>query len=340
MSKLFMMDFPTEKIKLNVCYRNGEILDSIEKEASVKTTIPKVMDVYGPMIFPDSPENRPYTMSSIVLSSDGKMAFGDMPAGPVIAKNNFLDPYGAMADFWVLNFLRACSDGVIIGAKTLQVEALNTSHIFDREMAVQRTEILKKRAHPLNIVVSFDATDIPLDHMIFNVDDDQDFQVSIATSPDGGEFLEKNFGRKISFIGPFSADELEKDDFPVDEIRRIVEKPGETIPVFITGEGTSPDSTVLLRLLKKAGIDRLLLESPSYTSHLISKGEMDEFFINYSMVFAGGTITPGSGIPFSFKEHPHARLLTLATHKSSFFYTRQKLYYGIEQAEDLTKYKY
>jgi hypothetical protein len=67
---------------------------------------------------------------------------------------------------------------------------------------------------------------------------------------------------------------------------------------------------------------------------------LDEFFINYSMVYAGGTITPGYQLPFSHIEHPHAELLTMGTHRSSFIFTRQKLYYDLTSSVDLSKYKY
>jgi len=341
MGKLFMMDFPTDQIKLNVCYKNKELIAQIEESSSEKKTIPKILDVYGPLIFPESPQDRPYIMSSIVLSSDGKMAFSDMPAGPVIAKNNFLDPDGALADFWVLNAMRTYCDGIILGAKTLQTEEDNTSHIFDREMASQRTNVLKKKPHPMNIVVSFDGSDIPLDHKIFNVNSEEQFQVALATSPDGCEFLKKNFKKPIEIIGPFeSLDDFKSDIFNPDEYAERINNLDGVIPVFITGEGSTPDSSLLLKLLRLIGMKKLLIESPSYTSHLISKGELDEFFINYSMVIAGGMITPGSALPFSYKNHPHLKLLTVATHRANFIYTRQKLYYGLDSTGDLSEYKY
>jgi hypothetical protein len=58
------------------------------------------------------------------------------------------------------------------------------------------------------------------------------------------------------------------------------------------------------------------------------------------MLYAGGPITPNAKNPFSCMNHPHARLLTLATHGPSFLYTRQKLYYGITQEHDLSALKY
>jgi riboflavin biosynthesis pyrimidine reductase len=339
MAKLVTFDFPTDRVKLDLCYRNKEALREIADTSPDLAILPKIEDVYDALCFPPPPEDRPYVMSSIVLSSDGKMAFSDMPAGPVIAKNNFFDPDGALADFWVLNAMRAYCDGIILGARTLQTEVHNTSHIFDPELASQRVEYLKKPIHPWNVVVSFDATDIPLDHLIFNIDPEEKFPVAIATGPDGAAYLRKHFPKKMVEIGPYTLPE-DVDETAGRSAAQKLSAAEAAIPLFITGTGSRPDSAALLKLLRKAGWERLLIESPSYTSHLMKQEMMDEFFINYSMVFAGGPVTPNSGGPFSHTNHPHAKLLTLATHSSSFFYTRQKLYYGVGQEEDLSKLKY
>lgn len=339
MSRLVTFDFPADRIKLDVCYRNREELDAIASVSTDKAVLPKIREVYDEMLFPPAPADRPYVMSSVVLSSDGKMAFSDMPAGPVIAKNNFYDPDGALADFWVLNAMRAYCDGIILGARTLQTEVHNTSHIFDPELAAERVKYLGKPVHPMNIVVSFDATDIPLDHLIFNIDPEEGFPVAIATGPDGAAWLRGRFGRKLVEIGPF-ADAAAVTREAAQEASALLAALDGAVPLFITGSGSRPDSAALVKLLRYTGMERLLIESPSYSSALMKQGMMDEFFINYSMVFAGGTITPNSAGPFGHKDHPHARLLTIATHRSSFMYTRQRLSYGVTAEEDLGKYKY
>lgn len=339
MAKLVTFDFPADQIKLDLRYRNDEELAKVEAQSPDAAVPPKIEAVYDAMLFPPSPEDRPYVMSSVVLSSDGKMAFSDMPAGPVIAKNNFFDPHGALADFWILNAMRAYCDGIILGARTLQTEVHNTSHIFDPELAQQRVEYLKKSIHPWNVVVSFDATDIPLDHLIFNIDQEEGFPVAIATGPDGAEYLRKHFPKKMVEIGPFADAGAVSDEAGAEGAKKLADSVG-AVPLFITGTGSKPDSVALLKLMRKMGWQRLLIESPSYTSHLMKQGMMDEFFINYSMVFAGGPVTPNSGNPFTHTDHPHAKLLTLATHGSSFFYTRQRLYYGVGQETDLGKLKY
>ncbi len=333
MAKLFMMDFPADKIALTRCYADVASLEEIKKASPAMDTLAKIEQVMGDLVFPPSPLDRPYTFSSIVLSSDGKMAFDDEPSGPMIAKNNYLDPYGALADFWVLNALRSTSDAIILGARTLQNEPNNTSHIFDPELVAQRKALYGKVPHPVNIVVSFDGRDIPLDHVIFNIDGDEEYPVAVATSPEGASYVTKHLKRETALIDPSSSGHGAGQAFAAALARGAV-------PVVATGRGSAPDAESFLRFLKDAGTERLLIESPSYTNHLLSKGMLDEYFINYSMLFAGGTFTPGTGNAFASTVHPHARLLSLGVHGSSFMYTRQKLYYGIDKTVDLSAYKY
>lgn len=336
MAELFYIDFDKDKLKLDVCFRQAEALAEIRKSAPEAGTLPKIDAVYDELYFPGPLPDRPYTISSIVLSADGKMAFTDNPAGPVIAKNNFFDPGGALADFWILNAVRCFCDGIIMGARTLQTEANNTSHIFDADLFAQRREFFGKSGHPRNIVVSFDGSDIPLNHLIFSIDKGQHFHVLIATSPAGGEYLRRQDHPRLRFFGPFTRqpERAETADLAAALQNESI------IPVILTGKRDMPDSDTLLALLKSLGTERLLIESPSYTSHLLQEGKLDEYFINYSMVFAGGPITPNTKDPFSHRSHPHSRLLTLATHGPDFLYTRQKLYYGINAEIDLSNLKY
>jgi len=334
MSELSYVDFPLEKIKLNMCYRNLNLLKEIEERSQNSISLPKVDAAIGPVLFPRQLESRPYTVSCIVLSSDGKMSYSDFHDGPTIAKNNYRDPNGALADFWILNVLRAYCDGVIIGARTIQCEPNMTSHVFDRELADERVKYLKKTKHPLNIVVSFDGTDIPFHHKIFHIED-EDFPTSVATSQDGMKYISKKCGLPHFFIGPYtSIDQVDKD-----EIKGIMKK-NSGIPVFVTGEQKITDTRVLLAILKALGIKLLAVESPSYTGNLINMGLLDEYIINYSMVFAGSSITPMTNFPFNHNDHPHADLVTLGTHKANFIYTRQKLLYGLKKETDLATPKY
>jgi riboflavin biosynthesis pyrimidine reductase len=316
------MNFPTEDIKINVVMKREDILAEIEKSSRDKVP-KKVLDAYDEIYMPPAPDDRPYTFASIVLSSDGKIAFYDDPQGPLISSENLLDKNGGLADFWVLNVLRAYADAIIIGAKTLQAEPMGTSHVFCSEMAEARTKEMDKKTNcPWNCIISFDGKDIPLDHMIFETDE---IQVQIGTSPMGAEFIKENIKKPYNIFGPYKSVE----DVDIKFIKREMDSNPEAVAIFATGEKESPDSSILLYILRKLGIEKLCIESPSFMWHLIDQEAMDEMFINYSAVYVGGVITMGSYKGFSAKNHPHAKILVLGHHKSSFIFTRQKLYYGI-----------
>lgn len=320
MQPLPTFHFPTQDIKLNILMRQEEALAKIKAES--KDIVPeKVKEVYGELYLPEPSEDRPYTFASIVLSSDGKIAFPDDPQGPLIAGKNRLDPEGGKADFWVLNMLRAYSDASLIGARTLQAEPDGTSHVFCEELSRARTEVMgKPSVYPINLVVSFDGTDIPLEHKVFT---SGQVQAMIATSPDGGIYLDREMKQAHRCFGPY----VTSADVDIDEIQGFIAANPGVIPVFLTGTGVRPDSKVLLSLLRRLGIRKMCIESPSYMWHLIENKAMDEMFINYSMVFVGGTTAMGTYRAFTTADHPHSEMLMLSAHRSNFIFTRQKLRY-------------
>lgn len=323
------MNFPVDAMKLTVMNKAEEILAQLKESSKEQATPEKIKLVYDELFFPASPEDRPYTFGSIVLSMDGKMAYEDDPQGPLIAAKNLLDLDGGLGDFWILNVLRAYADGVIIGAGTLAAEPLMISNCFDQDLVDARFEVLgKKTVAPMNIVVSFDGTDIPLEHGVFST---EGLAAAIATSPDGGIYLTENFKNKHIVFGPYTRNE----EVDIDAIKKGMAADEKAIPIFLTGEGSNPDSAVLMYILKKIGLEKLVIESPSYMWHLMCIGAMDEMFINYSSVFVGGHKAPGAFHAFSVNAHPHSQILTTAMHKNNFIFTRQKLYYGLVEEESV-----
>ena len=131
MNELVFFEIPKQNLKIQIVKKSDGILEQIKKESAETAVMPDVAEYYTDIYFPKAPADRPYTFSSIVLSSDGKMAYGDNPSGPLIAKNNFLVPDGSLGDFWVLNVLRAYADGIIIGARTLLSEPGITCHVYE-----------------------------------------------------------------------------------------------------------------------------------------------------------------------------------------------------------------
>ncbi|NCE65131.1 pyrimidine reductase [Pseudoflavonifractor sp. 524-17] len=335
MNQLNFFQTPKDNLKIDMVFRDEALLAQFQAQSAETAVLPDVQTYYTDLYFPKAPEDRPYTFSSIVLSSDGKMAYHDNPAGPLVAKNNFLDPDGSLGDFWVLNVLRAYSDGIIVGANTLAKEPGITCHVYDQDLNAQRVAALGKKQHPVSVVVSFDATDIPFDHYTFQVDPAQGLKLVIATGPDGMDYIKAHSPLKHVFCGPFRT----KED--VDQAGLApLDRDFDTVPVIVTGEGKSPDGRLMMYVLKKLGLEKLCVESPSYCAYLLKEQMLDEYFINYSMVFVGGTTTPGSFTPFGHLDHPHGELVSLGVHHSSFLFTRQKLRYNVKQETDLSSYSY
>lgn len=73
----------------------------------------------------------------------------------------------------------------------------------------------------------------------------------------------------------------------------------------------------------------LCSESPTYTAALMANSCLDEYFIDYSAVFAGGKYTPGTIFPQGALEHAHAEYVSVGIHDNNFLFTRQKLVYGV-----------
>lgn len=316
MNNLFKIPYNYDDIKLNRIYTNP-ILENYEN-SEIQTENSK--KVFGELKFPkDLPKDRPYTTASFVTSIDGKIAFLDAPEGPFIAQKNFLDQNGGSADFWILNLMRANVDGIIVGAGTMQQEANMTAHVFDAELERRREEI-GLRDIPYNIVSSLDGSDIPFDHILFN----GEVPVIINTSPNGYKVVKENIKNE------FFAIEIPKNSvIDENEIKELLEKNKNKVPVIVTGEGRYTETDSLFKVLKIMGVNKLLVESPSYVHHLISEGKLDELILNYSAVYIGGNaISLGNNMKsFTSENHPHTELLTIHMHSPSFLYFRHKFNY-------------
>lgn len=325
MEKFVTMDFPVEQIRLTPLMRDEEALAAIRAISPDAPTPEKIRQVYGDVYFPPAPADRPYLFASIVESVDGKISFTDDRHGEKIAGNNFRDPDGALADFWVLNMLRFYADGVIIGARTLHTNEVMWANCFDEELASLRTtQMGMKHYCPAHIVVSFDGTDLLFDHMLFDVD----APVVVATSPDGLEYVQAHCPWSFRALGPYtSAEEVDMDAV------QAAAASGERI-VLATGTGAVTDGLAMLKVLKYLGMERVMVESPSYMTYLMSIEAMDEMFMNYSTVFAAGQVGFGAFLHFGAEEHPHSDFLSIALHEKNFICTRQKMIYGLRRGAE------
>ena len=323
MNKFTLIDFPLEKIKFKTLIRDEDYFSKLSTISPEPRTPKKILEAYGEVQFPPAPEDRPFTFASIVLSADGKIAFPDDGHGELIAGNNFRDPNGALGDFWVLNMLRFYSDAVLVGAKTLSTNEELWANCFDKDLADLRIDYLNKRNYcPAHIIVSFDGTDILFDHMIFDVD----APLAVGTSPDGVEYIKENSGNDFIVLGPYKS----KSEVNIDEIKGLFDANPKQRLLIGTGEGSKPDGEILLYILKILGIERLLIESPSYMTYLMSINSMDEMFMNYSSVFAAGKVGFGAFLDFGVKEHPHSDFIQVGIHNFNFICTRQRMIYNLK----------
>lgn len=288
-------------------------------------TCEKIEQVYGELTFPDLPEDRPYLYASFVHSLDGKICFEDAPEGPLIAQLNKMDPNGGAADFWVLNMLRCVSDGTMgFGgpadikeesetAKMFGVDLEGSGGLIDQDLEDCR---LAANLHPVpwGIITSLDASEIGFNHPTMN--NHPLLPTIITTSPVGLKRIKSQCKAEYFVID-------NPDQVPPQEDRK-------GMPVIITGEGAMPDAYNTMRILKKMGFNKILIEGPSYAHHLLQLGLLDEMFLNYSCIYVGGqALSLGMrGKSFTSKHHPHTEMLSIHSHSPHFFYMRHKLIYS------------
>ena len=306
--------FPADRIKLKRIYEsrdispfNGAVIDW-----------PKVKEVYGELHFPKLSEDRTYTYGSLVTSVDGRIAFSESPDGTQIAKRNTYDPDGALCDLWVLNLLRSISDAVLMGTKTLKQEPNLTGRILDKELLDDRKNSGKPLI-PLHIVVTRNGENLPFGHRIIT---SPEIPALIVVSPNGMDKIKDRLTVEYKDLGLYR----NLGEISAIECKRSISPLG----IIAAGTGDTININLLLKILKKIGIDRLLVESPSFLLSLMKESLLDELFLNTSSVFVGGEAQIiGSNSPgFSMDLHPHAEVLTVHSHSDYFFYTRYRTHYG------------
>ena len=306
-----------EKIRLTKLFEHDDV--AAFPEPGVETDDSRA--VFGPLKFPTLPADRTYNFASFVTSIDGKIAFLDNPAGPVIAQSNALDPDGADADFWILNLMRASADVVVGGAVTLQKEPDGLVCLFDQGLEDARVQAGKPKA-PWFMVCSLDGTDIPFgDTLLANQ------PVIFNTSPAGLKHIERNIRNDYYVVGPYvNADAIDAAAVAEDFRKQAATK----APVIVTGEGSRPDSLAVVRILRLMGMERALIESPSMCHSFMMDGLLDEMTLNYSCIYVGGgAVGLGNGMkPFTSTNHPHTEMLSIHSHSPSFFYFRHRILYG------------
>ncbi len=312
------IEFDEKKVTSTTCYLNEELLTEVNSVSDTSKYLPKVEKTYGRLSFPNGTE-YPYSFASIALSMDGKMAYPERPEGPLVAISNRLNPDGALTDFYVLNFLRAYSDLIIQGSNTLKAEEDLWNVVFDKDLVEERVKYLgKKTEHPGTVIITLDGTDIPLDHQLFS---QNKLPLCIFTTTRGAQYLEeKGKGKFKHVLNLVDGDSGEK-------LSEIINTVSEVISVISADSGNATDLKLFMKSLKLAGVNQVIVESPTITWIMMKEKIMNEYFLTYTTTFIGGQLSPGWNMPFSFDDHPHAEILQLNNHKSSFIYTRQAIRY-------------
>lgn len=212
--------------------------------------------------------------------------------------------------------LRAVSHGILIGAGTMRAEADFTGHIFDQDLEDMRIEAGLPPV-PVNIITSLDATDIPFDHLLFG---QPEIPVMISTSTAGCQLVQEKLQMPCQIVTVTSQEQV-----TAELLSTLSLEPGKVL-VLGTGE-TAPDAHLLMYVLRRMGIERLLVETPTYMHYLVSQKLMDELFFNYSCIYVGGqALSIGKyGKEFTSADHPHTRMLSIHSHSDHFFYFRHQL---------------
>lgn len=317
--ELNKIDFNGEEIKLTNVYTNPKLNDY--KIQGINSN--KIKAVYGTDLnFKEIPEDRPYIYGSFVVTVDGKLAYKDLPGAFEVAGRNHFAGKGSLTDFWWLNALRSSCHALVLGAKSISIEEDYVGYCLDDELEKDRVKSGFEKI-PMNIVVSTDATDIPLKHNIFT---SKEVPSLISCAPDGLDFIEKGMNDYV-VVGPFKKIE----DVDVTAVKKAFSELYDKTVVILTGEGSSPDMKAFLKVLRVAGVEKLLIESPTY-SHLLIKAELyDEGFFNMSCVYIGGSaISFGSfDEPFKAVYHPHTEVLSIALHSPHMLFFRHRFIYGV-----------
>ena len=155
--------FQAEEIQIRQIFRSGE-LDSYSH-----TPVPseKIRTVCGSeLTFPEPLEDRPYIFSSFVTSIDGKLAYADKPSAFYVAGKNMMAGGGKDTDFCSIEcperHLR-CSH--YRGQFYEDGRGFHAMYCMDDEIESARSAAGLPKI-PLNIVMTLDARDVPLDHAL------------------------------------------------------------------------------------------------------------------------------------------------------------------------------
>ena len=133
----------------------------------------------------------------------------------------------------------------------------------------------------------------------------------VATSEEGIKNLKQEITKEYYELPLVKTEEDKK------KIKELIAENEGKIAVLVTGEGKNTDAAEMLKVLRAMGMEKVLVESPTYCHHMMREGLLDEIFINTSCIFPS-------------TDHPHSEIVTMHMHSPHFIYTRYKMLYGIK----------
>jgi len=232
---------------------------------------PDIRKFYGPFGFPDPRDpGRPYVTSNFVMSLDGKASFRELPGragGNVVSRSS--------EDRWMMDFLRAHHDAVLMGAGTLRDEPgadkRNADFAIDDEpLRIYREKTLGLGRQKIMILSGSGELDAATGPFI-----SPRVEPWVITTPDG----EKTFAAQLKRLGREGA-----------------------VKIVSAGQGTKVDLAAALRLLReKHGIGKLLCEGgPTLYGQLLSARLIDEDFRTLAMQVVGKSTQPNIERPTTY----------------------------------------
>jgi riboflavin biosynthesis pyrimidine reductase len=247
---------------LQRCYNTSE--DTFPLPQGIK-------ERYGPFGFPEPRDpHRPYISSNFVMGLDGRASFRELKgraSGRQVSKSG--------EDRWLMDFLRAHHDGLLMGANTLREEpgpdGLGADFgIDDEQLRAYREETLGLAKQKIIVLTGSGNVDLTL-----RVFDSPRVEPWIFTTTEGERSLRsqlKMFGRK------------------------------GTINIISAGAGQGVDlATAAQRLRQEYGIRTLLCEGgPTLYGQLLREQLIDEDFRTISLQVLGETTKPGIDRPTTY----------------------------------------
>lgn len=325
------IDFPKEALCIKRVYENSRLMKAMADKAVFHETPEKVIQLYGPLVFPMPDEDRPYITGCLVLSMDGRLGYEGSPSSRTLTGSNVLDTSGGLTDLWMLNLVRTYADAILFGSTTLQDEGEFTGHIYDPELQAFRMRHPERFATtPWNVIITRKPGELPWQHpmlttphipVLLVIPEDQ--QHELDTCP-GGRFC---YGIIDAGVAGSEMEHLNK----LSQYREVEEGQIEPRHLVVTLPPENfADWRLLLPLLRKLGIRQMAVESPYWIWRLMEEKVLDEFFLTYTGAFTGGQSVPGREVTFMPENRPIMELASLHLTDATVLHSRQVLRYDIE----------